>query len=261
MKKFLALLTLMILLSLNTTNVFAENSFLDTSNIENGVIGVTYQGETGIRYKVIISKGSEKYYYDYLGPETAVYPLQLGNGKYEILLLKNLSGTKYTVVNSETVHINISNENVVYLQSIQNIHFKPDMRVILKASELSEGLDNNKDKMEAIYQYIFSSISYDYKKTLTLDKPYIPEIEDIDTTKKGICYDYASLFAAMLRTQGIPAKLVKGYSDNIDGYHAWNEVYIDGNWVSMDICYDVTTNSVEEEMIKDNSQYHSERYY
>ena len=31
-------------------------------------------------------------------------------------------------------------------------------------------------------------------------------------TKKGICFDYASLMALLLRSQNIPCKLVVGYA-------------------------------------------------
>ena len=38
-----------------------------------------------------------------------------------------------------------------------------------------------------------------------------------------ICFDYASLTAAMLRSQGIPARLEIGYAGSV--YHAWISVY------------------------------------
>ena len=47
-----------------------------------------------------------------------------------------------------------------------------------------------------------------------------------------------SLFAAMLRSVGVPTKLIKGESSNVEGYHAWNEVYINGKWRIVDTSYD-----------------------
>ena len=44
--------------------------------------------------------------------------------------------------------------------------------------------------------------------------------------KKGICFDYAALMTAMLRSQGIPTKLVFGYTG------AWILVYsTQAGWV------------------------------
>ena len=59
---------------------------------------------------------------------------------------------------------------------------------------------------------------------------YTPDIEAIMSSRKGICFDYAAVMASMLRSQGIPTKLVMGYVPQ--GYHAWNEVYFEGvGWV------------------------------
>lgn len=81
-------------------------------------------------------------------------------------------------------------------------------------------------------------ISYDSKKINTIDDSYVPELDKILATKQGICYDYSSLFAGILRSQGIPTKLVKGYKSDLGTYHAWNEVLIDGEWKVIDTTYD-----------------------
>ena len=45
----------------------------------------------------------------------------------------------------------------------------------------------------------------------------------------------------MLRSQGVYAKLIKGYSNNATGYHAWNEVYDSQakKWLIIDTTYDL----------------------
>ncbi len=42
----------------------------------------------------------------------------------------------------------------------------------------------------------------------------------------------------MLRSIDIPTKLVMGYKNDIEKYHAWNEVYLDGKWINLDTTYD-----------------------
>ena len=39
----------------------------------------------------------------------------------------------------------------------------------------------------------------------------LPSVDETLKTKKGICFDYAALMTAMLRSQGIPTKLEIGY--------------------------------------------------
>ena len=160
MRRFLIwLIVLLLLPSLFTVEGQAHSSFLYAERLEDGIIGIIYPKEEGIRYKVSISRGTETYYYDYEGPGTEFFPLQLGNGEYRISLLKNISGTKYMVTGKETVRLNIKDENSVYLQSVQNIRFEPDMSAVKKAGELTEGIDNTMDKVKAIYRYIAFTLS------------------------------------------------------------------------------------------------------
>lgn len=49
----------------------------------------------------------------------------------------------------------------------------------------------------------------------------------------GVCQDYAELFQAMCVQSGIPCQLVSGAPD-----HAWNRVYVDGEWRYMDVTWD-----------------------
>ena len=70
-----------------------------------------------------------------------------------------------------------------------------------------------------------------------LFRSYLPNIDDTMASGKGICFDYASLMAAMLRSQGIPTKLVVGYSGA--AYHAWISVYLkETGWVDKIIQFD-----------------------
>ena len=69
----------------------------------------------------------------------------------------------------------------------------------------------------------------------TVQSGYLPKLDSVLAAKKGICFDYASLGAAMLRSLGIPCQLITGYVAPDYIYHAWNMVYIDGEWVSVEI--------------------------
>ncbi|MCX8198060.1 MAG: transglutaminase-like domain-containing protein [Candidatus Micrarchaeota archaeon] len=55
--------------------------------------------------------------------------------------------------------------------------------------------------------------------------------------RQGVCTEYSTLFVAMARAIGIPARYVTGYvySDKFEGWmgHAWAEVFL-GDWVPVD---------------------------
>jgi transglutaminase-like putative cysteine protease len=219
-------------------NVDAGSDFLDTERINDGVIGIEYLKEDGTFYKVAISKGSQRYYYDYSALKKEYFPLQYSSGEYEVSIYEKIYGTTYKLVAKRVIVADLIDENSVFLQSVQNINWNFDMTAISLAAELAEGLPTANEKVKAVYNYIVASIDYDYEKAKNLDKLYIPDIEAVLESGKGICYDYSSLFASMLRSLGIPAKLIMGYSKNVKGYHAWNEVYIDGKWIVFDTTND-----------------------
>jgi transglutaminase-like putative cysteine protease len=62
-------------------------------------------------------------------------------------------------------------------------------------------------------------------------------LDDVLTRGKGICFDYAALMTGMLRSQGIPTKLVLGYAGEV--YHAWITVYSEETgWIANIITFD-----------------------
>ena len=54
--------------------------------------------------------------------------------------------------------------------------------------------------------------------------------------KAGDCNEHAVLFAGLARAAGLPTRIVAGtvYLDGRFLYHAWNEVWVDHRWVSID---------------------------
>jgi transglutaminase-like putative cysteine protease len=96
---------------------------------------------------------------------------------------------------------------------------------------------------------------------------WLPNPDTVVFEHKGICWGYASLFAAMCRSQGIPCKICVGWSQKSS--HAWNTVYskVNGDitgiqivakkWNRMDVTYmDMTRGSGKTvEYIANDSNY------
>lgn len=68
----------------------------------------------------------------------------------------------------------------------------------------------------------------------------IPNAVQILQTRTGDCNEHAVLFAALARAVGLPARVVAGlvYADGVFLYHAWNEVWLGTQWVSVDPAFD-----------------------
>lgn len=242
MRKFIVALVLL-LLALPALQAAAQANgnagWLDTAKLAEGVVGIRYAVNKDIVTRVTVAKGEKKYTYTITAGEAEVIlPLQLGNGEYTISVLENTTGNKYQVKHRENVKLELKDDNAVYLNAIQLVNWNDKGNAAKKAVELAKKQKTDTQKAKAIYDYIVDTIKYDEKLAADVATTYIPNIDQVIATKKGICYDYAALFAAMLRANGIPAKLVMGNSAYVDTYHAWNEVYLDGEWVIMDTTVD-----------------------
>lgn len=239
--------------------------YFDTSQVSKGVIKVSYTSSA--RLKVQITHGSDTpYNYDLNNKGTVEsFPLQMGNGAYKISLLENTSGNSYKVVATTTVNLNLQDANSVYLNSIQTVNYGVSPKAVAKAVELTKGTSDPAKKADILWDYMVKNNAYDYNKLATLPSTYVPAPDSTLVQKSGICYDFASLYAAMMRTQGIPCRLVKGYApDYATGYHAWNEVYDSAKkqWITVDPTYDLqvsgkktTTMTKAVDKYKKTSQY------
>jgi hypothetical protein len=61
---------------------------------------------------------------------------------------------------------------------------------------------------------------------------------DVAQTREGDCTEHAVLLAALARAKGIPARVAIGlvYVPSLQGfgYHMWNEVYVEDDWLPLD---------------------------
>jgi transglutaminase-like putative cysteine protease len=107
------------------------------------------------------------------------------------------------------------------------------------AVKVTQGKTLPLDKARAIYNYVFTTMRYDKTGTGWGHGDVLYACD----AKKGNCTDFHSLFIAMARSQGIPARFEIGFplpSDKhtaeIAGYHCWSDFYIDGKgWIPVDI--------------------------
>lgn len=236
----------------------AVKETVDVTDLSKGIVNITYKATDTLKYKVLITKGDSKIAYPFdADGSTTSYPLQLGNGSYKIGLLKNVSGTKYVYVTQKTVELSLKDPNIVFLNSIQNIKWDDELKAIEFGKSLLEKSTTDDKRLQVLYGYLVKNVKYDYDKIPTLTSDYVPNVEQTYEDLKGICYDYSALFASIERSHGIPTKLVKGYSKYVEGYHAWNEIYINGKWVIVDNTVDSTWkgSSSSVTMIKNTKYY------
>ena len=121
---------------------------------------------------------------------------------------------------------------------------RKEPQTVLDASrELTAGYASTEEKSMAVYRYMTRNFRYDFELrdavlSQTVTK-HTPDTQRILNDRKGICCDLAVLYAAMLESQKIEVKIVKGYRDG--AYHAWNSVFDEetGKWMQVDVTSDL----------------------
>ena len=211
---------------------------LDASNTSEGYIMVKYLGSNP-KIKIQITKsGSVTYTYDLTNSGVyEVFPLSEGSGSYQVKVFENISGNQYTQAFSQEINANITNQFGPFLYPNQYVNFNASSAAVQTGSQIVAGVSSQLDVVAAIYNYVVGNISYDTAKAASVQSGYLPNVDVVLAQKKGICFDYAALMTAMLRSQDIPTKLVVGYTGDL--YHAWINVYLDGQgWVDNIIYFD-----------------------
>lgn len=227
-----------------------------------GVVRISYPVTADSGIKVMVALGTQSYTYDLLKSKEA-FPLQFGDGSYKISLYQRVQGTQYRLLSQNTVAVDLPDDFVPFLGSSQVLNWTPDMASIGKAKTMTAAAKTDAEKVQVVYNYITAKIKYDYAKISTLKSTYVPSIEDTYVTNLGICYDYSALFGSMLRSVGVPAKLIKGYKNDITEYHAWNQVYLNNKWVYIDTTYDAAFKAAgaKASMVKTDAEFRAAKYY
>jgi len=216
-----------------------EGASVDCSNLSEGYIIVKYGGSgSGGRLKAqVIKSGGATYNFDIVPNENEILPLTQGSGSYTVNVVEGIGGTNYAVMFSCTITAELRDDLLPYLYSNQFVDFDSAPNARAKAEELASGLSTDVEVTSAIFDYVTKTLIYDYELAKTVKSGYIPVLDHVMSVKKGICFDYASLMAGMLRFNRIPCKLVIGYAGDV--YHAWIDVWLDGKgWVGGLIFYD-----------------------
>jgi transglutaminase-like putative cysteine protease len=217
----------------------SEGASVDCSNLSEGFIIVKYGGSgSGGRLKTqVIKSGGSTYNFDIAANRDEILPFTQGSGTYTINVVEGIGGTSYSVVFSCTVDVKLRDDLLPYLYSNQFVNYASAPNARSMAEELASGVSTDVEVTSAIFNYVTKTLAYDYELAKTVKSGYIPVLDNVMAVKKGICFDYASLMAGMLRVNRIPCKLAIGYAGDV--YHAWIDVWLDGKgWIGGLIFYD-----------------------
>ncbi|KAH3849774.1 uncharacterized protein LOC127874331 [Dreissena polymorpha] len=130
-------------------------------------------------------------------------------------------------------------EDNEWLKQTKYINHK-DPAITTLAQSITSGIADDRAKAVAIHDWVRDNIQFGWTKHFWADSA-----TDVLAAGKGFCNTKSTLFVALLRNVGIPARqhfvtihcdslhgLVKTGSEYVD--HAYAEVYLDGKWLKTD---------------------------
>jgi transglutaminase-like putative cysteine protease len=167
--------------------------------------------------------------------------LNQGNGSYIVLICFQAANAPAGSSWSQSTYFTILNSDPIDQTSLlpsANVQ-SDNAEIVDMAKSITAGMKDDLTKSRAIHDWVASHISYDldaYDSTQ-------PHVDDALTTfrrRKSMCGGYSDLNAALHRAVGLRARVIDGQAwlGNLQGAHAWNEILIDGRWVTEDTTWD-----------------------
>ena len=148
------------------------------------------------------------------------------------------------------------NEVESSFQEFNSLNFKINFEQFLRTTSLT----NLRVQKNGIFRFEENIGILENLKNLNhwihLHLSYLPGVTDTATTldkvlkqRSGVCQDFAHLFCAISRENGVPCRYVSGYLNHESGYlgdsqmHAWVEAFAPGfGWIGFDPTNDILTN-------------------
>lgn len=162
---------------------------------------------------------------------------------YDIAGVTNFQGFLDCPFNTATIEA-LPNSITQYLEPTSQIQTQ-DAEIIALAQQLKQSCVTIADMVEAVVLWNKENLSYDF----TFNHA-VQDAVSVLHNKTALCEGYSNLTCALLRSMGVPARYVAGYSVNdqlftlshakgtlqfgqTEGAHAWVEVYYPslGAWV------------------------------
>ncbi|HEY4310384.1 MAG TPA: transglutaminase family protein [Pirellulales bacterium] len=107
-----------------------------------------------------------------------------------------------------------------------------DPRIIAMAKEAMKNVQGAGPSAVALERYVHGHVTEkNYSQTFAT-------ASEVAKTLEGDCTEHAVLLAALLRAQGIPARVAIGmvYVSSVQAFafHMWTEAFVDGHWIGLD---------------------------
>ena len=176
--------------------------------------------------------------------------LRSGAGTYAISIFESSATDQYQGSYYGTQTLSIVNQDTRDLSFLlpSTLVQSDNEEIIALAKTLTAESTSDLEALKKIHIYVANNVKYDfdsYYDGTYAQKPY--DAVGMMKRLKGVCSGYSNLYAALTRAVGIRTKFIEGIgylANGQTGDLAWNEVFIENEWKSVDVTWDSTTNKM-----------------
>lgn len=212
-------------------------------HVEDGVIhtNLACDEDKKVRFK-IVKDGKEIICVMHPNDEYE-FTFPYGPGEYELTLFENTHDTWYRRVEQDAYTLSEDEWMSSVTSSSDYYDMVPGLNLVVNRLWRNDG--TIMENARAVFDWICRNVRYDYDRMKDVQVGYLPDIAHALYDGKGVCLDYACLFASMLRSKGVPCQAVVGYYDG-DTCHAWARFECDGTWYDVDPTFGASLYSVRD---------------
>ena len=228
---------------------------VDASNMSEGYIMVKAK-KTSKKLRVRVSTAGAKLLYWLNGDgEYEVFPLQFGSGKYKVELFEHVKGKDYSKEGTLKLSAKMPDELSCFLYPNQYVNYNENTACVKHAQEMCKDMTDQGEIYKTVCTFVLQNFIYDYIKSVSVQSmsQQMPDIDGCWDNRMGICQDLSAMTCAMLRSQGIPARLMIG-TVGANTYHAWVVAVVNGEERFFDPTAELNASSKTD-------TYTTERYY
>ncbi len=169
---------------------------------------------------------------------TSLKRLNYGNVFFNCPQLEELVNCPNSSIEERMLANRLSTSN----RNVEQSDIEQSEQIITLSNQICHGINNNYDKVKAIFDWVRTNVEYDYDYYFGKKSTVSIEPKDVLKSKLAVCDGYARLTSALVEAQGIPSLYLVGRGggsssvsdDNLWEYHAWNAACVDGCWIYLD---------------------------
>ena len=204
---------------------------IDVSRTGSGYVTVAVK--SGVKTKLQVAMGDAKYNVDVPSDGTpTTVPLTLGTGEYLLRVMRNTSGNRYVETYRRQVYARVGTLSPFVRPNVV-VPYGRNSRCVSTARDLTASCKTQRDAVKAVCAHVIRYVAYDTAKANALRglSGYRSDPDETLARGLGICLDYAVLGAAMLRSIGVPTRVVTGSVITTKELgHAWVDVWCEESW-------------------------------